>query len=559
MRQILLSLFLTLSIGVSAQIKVSQLPNATPLSGPELVNVVQDGTSKKTTVQEIANLNSGTTLNQGPGIVIQGGVIRVDTSFAATRYWVNYGYIPTPLWSNVSGKPSSFPPSAHTHAVSELSQSGATNGQVLVWNGTGWVPQTISGGSGSTTWGSITGTLASQTDLNSALAGKQAILVSGTNIKTVDSQSILGPGNITTRVNVPSLPSNTDPLTTDLLLIVNPDDGTQQKVTLGDQLIKSVSAMSGNVRPYLDGDKIRWELTSNLEVPGYSPTTSQSLATKGYVDTLVNGGDANSYELLTDTNWDGSNKYKILSANTNVVLTTVRNSGSLFVQNASPGGFTLNVNGNDQTIDAAADAWSEVKFRKLGAFYVIKVEDSWEDLSVAAPGSYLTMSSGATSIGGTFVETVPGTFLFTAGGGRAWALADGSFTGDGYVRMIVNSPSTDAAVIGLDEDNTLEPWDEGTDPTIMYWKWALYSYMGTYWMRDAAGTAFIDTGIPAVNGHFVEIRKTGTVVEAFYSPDGTSWTSIGAFATAATSSGTTTHRKFGVGIANKQIEELTGG
>ena len=54
---------------------------------------------------------------------------------------------------------------------------------------------TSSGGGG--TWGSITGTLSSQTDLQSALDGKQATLVSGTNIKTINSTSLLGAGNIT--------------------------------------------------------------------------------------------------------------------------------------------------------------------------------------------------------------------------------------------------------------------------------------------------------------------------------------------------------------------------
>lgn len=46
------------------------------------------------------------------------------------------------------------------------------------------------------TWGSITGTLSDQTDLQSALNAKQATLVSGTNIKTLEGQSLLGSGNI---------------------------------------------------------------------------------------------------------------------------------------------------------------------------------------------------------------------------------------------------------------------------------------------------------------------------------------------------------------------------
>lgn len=51
-------------------------------------------------------------------------------------------------------------------------------------------------GSTSLTWGSITGTLSNQTDLQAALNGKQETLVSGTNIKTVNGIPILGIGNI---------------------------------------------------------------------------------------------------------------------------------------------------------------------------------------------------------------------------------------------------------------------------------------------------------------------------------------------------------------------------
>ncbi len=46
-------------------------------------------------------------------------------------------------------------------------------------------------------WGSITGVLSSQSDLNSTLAGKQETLVSGTNIKTINGSTLLGSGDIT--------------------------------------------------------------------------------------------------------------------------------------------------------------------------------------------------------------------------------------------------------------------------------------------------------------------------------------------------------------------------
>ena len=54
---------------------------------------------------------------------------------------------------------------------------------------------TIEGG-GDASWGSITGTLSDQTDLQNALDSKQASLVSGTNIKTINNESLLGSGNI---------------------------------------------------------------------------------------------------------------------------------------------------------------------------------------------------------------------------------------------------------------------------------------------------------------------------------------------------------------------------
>jgi hypothetical protein len=43
-------------------------------------------------------------------------------------------------WNTLTGKPSTFPPSSHTHPVSELTQSGAATGNVLRWNGSAWAP-----------------------------------------------------------------------------------------------------------------------------------------------------------------------------------------------------------------------------------------------------------------------------------------------------------------------------------------------------------------------------------------------------------------------------------
>lgn len=50
--------------------------------------------------------------------------------------------------------------------------------------------------SGGASWGGITGTLSTQTDLQSALNAKQNTLVSGTNIKTVNGNSLVGSGDV---------------------------------------------------------------------------------------------------------------------------------------------------------------------------------------------------------------------------------------------------------------------------------------------------------------------------------------------------------------------------
>jgi len=69
------------------------------------------------------------------------------------------------------------------------------------------------GGGGSSAWGGITGTLADQTDLQAALDAKQVVLVSASNIKTINGASILGSGDMSvalnTTVTLEHLPSTT--------------------------------------------------------------------------------------------------------------------------------------------------------------------------------------------------------------------------------------------------------------------------------------------------------------------------------------------------------------
>ena len=75
--------------------------------------------------------------------------------------------------------------------------------EVSEFTGTGYVSKSITGqeiidaaSGGGVDWGDITGTLSSQTDLQTALDAKQDDLVSGTNIKTINGSSVLGSGDL---------------------------------------------------------------------------------------------------------------------------------------------------------------------------------------------------------------------------------------------------------------------------------------------------------------------------------------------------------------------------
>ena len=73
---------------------------------------------------------------------------------------------------------------------------GGTTGQALVKSSDNDYATEWGTATAAAAWGSVTGTLSAQTDLQSALDAKQATLVSGTNIKTLNGSTILGSGDL---------------------------------------------------------------------------------------------------------------------------------------------------------------------------------------------------------------------------------------------------------------------------------------------------------------------------------------------------------------------------
>jgi hypothetical protein len=103
-------------------------------------------------------------------------------------------------------KPTKYPynPEEMAELFGEAVNEGKQGKQDTLVSGTNI--KTINGGSilgsgnltvsSASSWGGITGTLSSQSDLNTALNAKQDNLVSGTSIKTVNGNSLLGSGNV---------------------------------------------------------------------------------------------------------------------------------------------------------------------------------------------------------------------------------------------------------------------------------------------------------------------------------------------------------------------------
>lgn len=79
--------------------------------------------------------------------------------------------------------------------IHDVQITSPTNGQTLIYDSSTSLWKNGSGGGGAS-WGGITGTLSSQTDLQTALDAKQDDLVSGANIKTINGSSVLGSGDL---------------------------------------------------------------------------------------------------------------------------------------------------------------------------------------------------------------------------------------------------------------------------------------------------------------------------------------------------------------------------
>jgi len=166
----------------------------------------------------------------------------------------------------------------------------------------------VSSPPGATVWGSITGTLSSQGDLQSALNAKQDTLVSGTNIKTINGSSVLGSGDLTIIEGIPkTTASGTDTYTATVSGVTAYNDGDAYLIrftngnttgaTLNINGLGAITLYRNNDGPIVPGDILDGaemlcvynSTTPSFQCIGTSPNTLLSYVTNDDTVTITKG------------------------------------------------------------------------------------------------------------------------------------------------------------------------------------------------------------------------------------------------------------------------------
>jgi hypothetical protein len=178
----------------------------------------------------------------------------------------------------------------------DVDTTGATNGQVLKYNGTIWTAQTdLNSG----VWGSITGTLSSQTDLQSALDGKvdeNAAITGATKTKiTYDAKGLVTSGADATTADI-AASTNKNYVTDAQLTVIGNTSGTNS----GNQTLANTSdATSHTVTLSATGGSVQL-----VEGSGITLTTTGTAA-DGIITIASSGGGSsfadNVFEIYDNT------------------------------------------------------------------------------------------------------------------------------------------------------------------------------------------------------------------------------------------------------------------
>lgn len=196
------------------------------------------------------------------------------------------------------------------------------------------------GTGGGGTWGSITGNIGDQTDLYNALNAKQATLVSGTNIKTVNGTSLLGGGDLAIKA-VESIDLTSTVGLVDTYTVTYSDASTYQFTVTNGSNAQSFNFL-GNVNDYASlpssgnvqndawynlTDELLYVYNGTSFPPngegisfsggGSTPTLQEVVDEGNVINKVIKGVDGvDPEDLVTKSQLDAKSREYILSGNT---------------------------------------------------------------------------------------------------------------------------------------------------------------------------------------------------------------------------------------------------
>ena len=133
----------------SGKIASNAVTSAKIADGNVSAEKLSDGAATEAKIADgsvtVTKLGTGAvnTSKLGGDITTAGKALLDDADAAAQRTTLGLGTAAT-------AETGDFAAASHTHALSNLTQSGATSGQIAQWNGTAWVPVTFTSGIGGT-------------------------------------------------------------------------------------------------------------------------------------------------------------------------------------------------------------------------------------------------------------------------------------------------------------------------------------------------------------------------------------------------------------------------
>lgn len=339
------------------------------------------------------------------------------------------------------------------YQLSDVVLSNLSNNDTLKWDDTNkyWVNGTGGGGG---TWGSITGTLSDQTDLQSALDAKQATLVSGTNIKTINSESLLGSTNIllqtpliadTDYLTPGTAASTYQPLDTQLTslagLSYSGNAGKFIRVNAGETGFELAAVTGSGTVTSVD-----MSVPTGLTISGNPITTTGTLALAldtGYVIPLQTtlDGFVTEDQTVGQTIGDTTNRLTKLWATDITVTNAITGSITGNAGTVTNGLYTTDIGTSVQAYDADLTTWAGIT-PGTGVGTALAVNVGSAGAFIVNGGALGTPSSGvATNLTGTASG-------LTAGAVTNATLTTALTVNTGTVTLKGNAANTSALTIG---------------------------------------------------------------------------------------------------------------